>query len=135
MRVTRFCGKERLPGTTRRWARLALVAGFTGQLEVYGYGTVGEPGREHRRSQRTGEEGGVILADFEPGTIRVWLPCACAAAEFDQDDLIRDNDHPLASFAHELGHHRQHTRGKGRHGPHAEAAAERYGRMLLKRVS
>ena len=75
---------------------------------------------------------GTVLADYEPGLIRVWVPCACQAADFDPDQLAADRDDPLSSFAHELGHHVQHRR---RRVYWNEAVAERYGRLLLRELS
>lgn len=134
MRIVKFCGREKMPGTERRWRRLARVAGFTGTLRLYGYGVAGQPGQQQRRAMRTGDMG-VNLATHSPGEICVWLPCSCAAAEFDGDDLTEWRCDPLTAFAHELGHDRQHQRDRLRHGSHAEASAERYGRRLLRFVS
>ena len=129
MRVIRYCGRERLPGGERIWRRLALRAGFAGTLCVFGYGVGGRPGGEQRKAERTGELGGIGLADYEPGLIRVWLPCACQAADLDPDQLAAEGSDPLSSFAHELGHHVQHRR---RGAYWNEAVAERYGRLLLR---
>jgi hypothetical protein len=128
----RFCGRERLPGGARLWQRLARRADFRGLLLVFGYGVGGRPGDAQRKAERTGELSGLILADYEPGLIRVWVPCTCQAAEFDPDQLRDDGDDPLSSFAHELGHHVQYAR---RRSYHNEAVAERYGRLLLRELS
>jgi hypothetical protein len=72
---------------------------------------------------------GMVLADYEPGLIRVWVPCTCQAAEFDQEELVDNHEDPLASFAHELGHHVQYAK---RRTYFNEAVAERYGRLLLR---
>lgn len=129
MRIWRYCGRERLPGGARLWLRLAHRAGFKGTLVVYGYGVGGHPGRAQRKAERTGVHYGMALADFEPGLIRVWVPCTCQAAEFDTDQLAEMHEDPIASFAHELGHHVQHRR---RGAYFNEAVAERYGRFLLR---
>jgi hypothetical protein len=129
MRIVRYCGRERLPGGARFWQRLARRAGFTGTLVVYGYGVGGRPGGAQRKAERTGELGGMVLADYEPGLIRVWLPCTCQAADPDVDQLVEEREDPLSSFAHELGHHVQHRR---RRAYLNEAVAERYGRLLLR---
>ena len=131
MRVARYCGRERLPGGTRLWERLARRARFDGVLLVFGYGVGGRPGDGQRIAERTGEFTGVVLADYEPGMIRVWVPCTCQAAEFDPDQLREDREDPLSSFAHELGHHVQYVR---RRSYHDEAVAERYGRLLLREL-
>lgn len=131
MEIVKHCGRERLPGGERLWRRLARTSGFTGRLQVFGYGVTGRPGLEHRHAMRTGVERGVTLADYGQNMIRVWLPCVCAAAEFDQDQLA-PHERPLGAFAHELGHHAIRQRGK-KMLPHIEeAVAERYGRMLLR---
>jgi hypothetical protein len=131
VRIVRYCGRERLPGGAALWRRLARRAGFDGLLAVYGYGVGGRPGDAQRTAERTGELSGTVLADYEPGLIRVWLPCTCQAAEFDVDQLASDREDPLASFAHELGHHVQFRR---RGAYHNESVAERYGRLLLQDV-
>jgi len=131
MRIVRYCGRERLPGGARLWRRLARRARFDGVLLVFGYGVGGRPGDEQRKAERTGELSGMVLADYEPGVIRVWVPCTCQAAEFDADQLREDGDDPLASFAHELGHHREWIR---RREYHNEAVAERYGRLLRREI-
>jgi hypothetical protein len=131
VRVVRFCGRERLPGGQRLWRRLARRAGFAGTLALYGYGVGGRPGHAQRKAERTGEFTGMVLADYEPGLIRVWLPCACQAADFDTDQLKEDREDPVSSFAHELGHHVQHRR---RRRFQNEAVAERYGRLLLREL-
>lgn len=113
----------------RLWQRLARRAGFRGTLAVYGYGVGGRPGGAQRKAERTGVQDGMVLADYEPGLIRVWLPCMCQAADFDVEDLVDDHEDPLASFAHELGHHVQYAR---RRTYFNEAVAERYGRLLLR---
>jgi len=61
------------------------------------------------------------------GCITEW--CSCQAAEFDQEELVDNHEDPLASFAHELGHHVQYAR---RRTYFNEAVAERYGRLLLR---
>lgn len=129
MRVLRYCGRERLPGGIRLWQRLARRAGFYGTLVAYGYGVGGRPGGDHRKAERTGVQDGMVLADYEPGLIRVWVSCTCQAAEFDPDQLADDHEDPLSSFAHELGHHAQYLR-RGVYPD--EAVAERYGRLLLR---
>jgi hypothetical protein len=129
MRILRYCGRERLPGSARFWQRLARRAGFRGTLAVYGYGVGGRPGGAQRKAERTGEQDGVVLADYEPGLIRVWLPCTCQAADLDTDQLAEDREDALSSFAHELGHHVQYAR---RRTYFNEAVAERYGRLLLR---
>jgi hypothetical protein len=96
---------------------------------VYGYGVGGRPGGAQRKAERTGVQDGMVLADYEPGLIRVWVPCTCQAAEFDPEELAADHEDPLASFAHELGHHVQYAR---RRTYFNEAVAERYGRLLLR---
>jgi hypothetical protein len=108
---------------------MAGRAGFRGTLAVYGYGVGGRPGGAQRKAERTGVQDGVPLADYEPGLIRVWLPCTCQAADFDVDQLAEHHEDPLASFAHELGHHVQYTL---RRSYFNEAVAERYGRLLLR---
>jgi hypothetical protein len=113
----------------RLWLRLARRAGFEGMLAVYGYGVGGRPGGAQRKAERTGVQDGMVLADYEPGLIRVWVPCTCQAADFDVDDMVDDHEDPLASFAHELGHHVQYTR---RRTYFNEGVAERYGRLLLR---
>lgn len=129
MRIARYCGRERLPGGARLWQRLARRAGFHGTLAVYGYGVGGRPGGDQRKAERTGEQLGMALADYEPGLIRIWLPCTCQAADLDVDQLAEDREDPLSSFAHELGHHVQRRR-QGSY--FNEAVAERYGRLLLR---
>lgn len=129
MEIVRYCGRERLPGGTRLWRRLARKSGFTGRLEVFGYGVLGLPGSQHRRAMRTGIERGVTLADYGQNLIRVWLPCTCAAAEF---DVLAPHEEPLGTFAHELGHHVIHQRGRLMLPHIEEAVAERYGRLLLR---
>jgi hypothetical protein len=131
MRIARYCGRERLPGGARLWQRLARRAGFDGALLVFGYGVGGRPGDAQRKAERTGEPTGMVLADYEPGLIRVWVPCSCQAADPDVDQLRDDREDPLSSFAHELGHHRQWIR---RRAYHNEAVAERYGRLLLQEL-
>src|SRR5256885_12804554 len=74
MRISRYCGKERLPGSARFWQRLARRAGFKGTLALYGYGVGGRPGGAQRKAERTGVQHGMVLADYEPGLIRVWVP-------------------------------------------------------------
>ena len=69
------------------WRRLARRARFDGVLLVFGYGVGGRPGDEQRKAERTGELSGTVLADYEPGVIRVWVPCTCQAAEFDAKRL------------------------------------------------
>lgn len=129
MQIVRYCGRERLPGGTRLWRRLARKSGFTGRLEVYGYGVRGAPGMEHRRAMRTGVEKGVTLADYGHNLIRVWLPCVCAAAEF---EFAQYDGDVLSRFGHELGHHVIHQRGRPMLPHIEEAVAERYGRLLLR---
>jgi hypothetical protein len=129
MRISRYCGHERLPGGARLWERLARRAGFKGTLVAYGYGVGGRPGGAQRKAERTGVHYGMVLADYEPGLIRVWVPCTCQAAEFDRDQLVDDREDPLSSFAHELGHHVQYAK---RRTYFNEAVAERYGRLLLR---
>ena len=131
MDVFRFCGHERLPGGVRLWRRLARRAGFTGVLIVFGYGVGGRPGGSQRKAERTGDTSGMVLADYEPGLIRVWVPCTCQAADFDVEQLSDTHEDPLSSFAHELGHHVQHSR---RRSYFNEAVAERYGRLLLREL-
>lgn len=135
MIVKRYCGHERLPGGERRWRRLAKASAFAGRLEVYGYGVAGAPGRAQRAAMRTGEEGGVVVADYGDNIIRVWLPCRCAAAEFDMDALGVEQKDPLTNFAHELGHHVIKLRGRRLMPSIEEAVAERFGRRLLRRVA
>ncbi|HEV8573111.1 MAG TPA: hypothetical protein VGR43_00235 [Dehalococcoidia bacterium] len=131
MKIKKYCGRERLPGGERRWRRLAKAAGFDGTLQVFGWGVRGEPGREQRAAYR--KERGATIADYEPGLIRVWLQCECAATDFyDEDELT--SQYVLAAFAHELGHHRQYLLSRERWTPQADAVAERYGRALLGRV-
>lgn len=131
MLISRFCGHERLPGGARRWKRLARRAKFTGTLRVFGYGVHGAPGKAQRRAERDSKYFGVTLADFQPNLIRVWLKCSCQAVE-ELPTLAEDlGDDPLASFAHELGHHMLHVRGRNWYN---EAAAERFGRLLLAHV-
>ena len=113
----------------RLWQRLARRAGFRGTVAVYGYGVGGRPGGAQRKAERTGVQDGMVLADYEPGLIRVWVPCTCQAADFDVDQLHEAHEDPLASFAHELGHHVQYAR---RRTYFNEAVAERYGRLLLR---
>lgn len=127
MELVKYCGRERLPGGERRWRRLARAVGFTGRVQVFGYGVGGGPGAQQRRAGVTGQGKGITLADFEPGLIRVWLPCSCAVVKFTSQKQF---DYPLPSFAHELGHHIQHNRRRANH----EAVAERYGRLLLAHV-
>src|SRR2546428_5273152 len=79
MRLIRYCDRERLPGGARLWQRLARRAGFRGTLAVYGYGVGGRPGGAQRKAERTGVPDGVVLADYEPRLIRVWLPRTCQA--------------------------------------------------------
>jgi hypothetical protein len=129
MRLSRYCGRERLTGGMRLWERLARRAGFRGTVAVYGYGVGGRPGGAQRKAERTGVHYGMVLADYEPGLIRVWVPCTCQAAEFDQEELVDNHEDPLASFAHELGHHVQYAK---RRTYFNEAVAERYGRLLLR---
>ena len=131
MKVVRFCGRERLPGGVRLWRRVARRAAFSGVLAVYGYGVGGRPGGSQRKAERTGELPGTVLADYEPGLIRMWLPCTCQAAELDVDQLAENREDPLSSFAHELGHHVQYRR---RRTYFNEAVAERYGRLLLREL-
>jgi len=131
MRIARYCGRERLPGGVRLWRRLARRAAFDGILAVYGYGVGGRPGGSQRKAERTGELPGTVLADYEPGLIRVWVPCTCQAAEFDADQLLEAREDPLSSFTHELGHHVQYVR---RRAYFNEAVAERYGRLLLREM-
>ena len=99
---------------------------------MFGYGVGGRPGGTQRKAERTGVLADMVLADYEPGLIRVWLPCTCQAAEFDTDQLAESHEDPLASFAHELGHHRQYAR---RRTYFNEAVAERYGRLLLRELA
>src|SRR5438552_1533749 len=106
MRIVRYCGRERLPGGARLWRRLARRARFDGVLLVFGYGVGGRPGDEQRKAERTGELSGMVLADYEPGAIRVWVPCTCQAAEFDADQLREDAD--------DLAHRGRRGRGEGR---------------------
>jgi len=113
----------------RLWERLARRAGFRGTVAVYGYGVGGRPGGAQRKAERTGVQDGMVLADYEPGLIRVWVPCTCQAADFDVEELGEVHEDPLASFAHELGHHVQYAR---RRTYFNEAVAERYGRLLLR---
>lgn len=137
MRIIRHC-RERLPGGTRRWRRLARAADFHGALRVYGYGTVGRPAIQHRRAARTGELGGFVLGDYtnNRNLIRVWVRSPCAPVT---PTITAPHDDPLSVFAHELGHHRQHAAGK-RYGRSKraraayEAVAERYGRWLLRAI-
>ena len=133
--IRRFCGHERLPRGERYWRRLAAAVRFSGTLYVYGYGVGGRPGVEQRRCYRTGDADWT-MGDYGPGEIRVWLPCSCAAVEFDPDlDLAVPHDLPLTVYAHELGHHVQRTRSKGYLTDAAEeAVASRYGRWLLRSV-
>lgn len=135
MIVKRYCGHERLPGGERRWRRLARAAGFSGSVELYGYGVAGKPGREQRAAMRTGVESGVVVADYGDNIIRVWLTCRCAAAEFDTDRLAYEQKDPLTNFAHELGHHVVKARGRKMLPWVEEAVAERYGRRLLRRIA
>ena len=129
MKLSRYCGRERLPGGRRLWQRLARRAAYRGTVAVYGYGVGGRPGGTQRKAERTGVQDGMVLADYEPGLIRVWVPCTCQAADFDVDQLAEDHEDPVASFAHELGHHVQYAR---RRTYFNEAVAERYGRLLLR---
>ena len=131
MRIVRCCGRERLPGGARLWQRAARHAGFAGTLAVYGYGVGGRPGDSQRKAERTGVLPGMVLADYEPGLIRVWVPCTCQAADLDSDQLAESHEDPLSSFAHELGHHLQYAR---RRTYFNEAVAERYGRLLLRKL-
>src|SRR5947207_13895201 len=103
MRLSRYCGRERLPGGRRLWQRLARRAGYRGTVAVYGYGVGGRPGGTQRKAERTGVQDGMVLADYEPGLIRVWLPCTCQAADFDVDQLAQYHEEPLASFEPGLG--------------------------------
>jgi len=131
MRIKRYCGRERLPGGERRWRRLARAAGFDGTLQVFGWGVRGEPGRLQRSAYR--KSAGATVADYEPGLIRVWLDCACAATDFyDEDELT--SQYVLEAFAHELAHHRQYLLSRERFSPQADAVAERWGRKLLRSV-
>jgi hypothetical protein len=132
VRIVRYCGRERLPGGARLWVRVARRAGFDGALAVYGYGVGGRPGGTQRKAERTGDLSGMVLADYEPGLIRVWLPCTCQAADFDVDQLADSLEDPLSSFAHELGHHVQYAR---RRTYFNEGVAERYGRLLLRELA
>lgn len=111
---------------------MARRAGFTGRLEVYGYGVGGMPGVQQRRAMWTGIERGVTLADYGHNLIRVWLPCVCAAAEFEFKQYDGD---VLSRFGHELGHHVIYQRGRKMLPYVEEAIAERYGRALLRGVS
>src|SRR5213595_2211226 len=95
MRLSRYCGRERLPGGRRLWQRLARRAGYRGTFAVYGYGVGGRPGGTQRKAERTGVQDGMVLADYEPGLIRVWLPCTCQAADFDEAGLVIGEHHPV----------------------------------------
>lgn len=132
MEIRRYCGKERLSRSERLWRRLARTVGFSGTLEVFGYGVKGQPGAQQRREMRGLHEGLITYADYGPGLIRVWMPCACAAAEFDRDILEAKWADPLAAFAHELGHFVIEKRGKKYLPWVEERVAERYGRWLLR---
>ena len=123
MYIKRYCGHERLQGSERLWRRLARKAGFEGRLEVFGYGVKGQPGAQQRRETRGVQDGLTTFADYETGLIRVWLPCSCAAAEF--DDLEARKVSPLSAFAHELGHFVVEKRGKKYLPQIEEALAER----------
>lgn len=129
MRIQKFCGRERLPGGARLWHRLARKARFDGVVKVYGYGVAGQPGQQHRAAMRTGNVGGMVIARWWDKTIEVWLPCKCAAAEFDDADLAAGED-PLSAYAHELGHFA--LRGKARQPWVEEAVATKYGKRLLR---
>ena len=111
--------------------RLARAAGYTGILRVQGWGVGGVPGREQRAAYTT--EQAATVGDFEPGLIRVWLPCSCSATEF-YEGLGSVSTYVLEVFAHELGHYRQHLRGREMWTPQSEAAATRYGCRLLRAV-
>lgn len=138
VRILKYCGKERLPGGERRWRKLAETASFDGSISVFGYGTGGLPGQQQCRAYITqGSAFGATLGDWQPGKIRVWLPCSgCAAVEFDPDlELAEGHDEPLTVFAHELGHERQWQLDRGYETVGIdEAVASRYGRWLLRKV-
>src|SRR3989442_15260545 len=99
MRISRYCGAERLPGGARFWQRLARRAGFKGTLAVYGYGVGGRPGGAQRKAQRTGVQDGIVLADYEPGLIRAWVPCTWQAADLDADPPRREPGDSVSGFA------------------------------------
>jgi len=95
---------------------------------VYGYGVGGRPGGTQRKAERTGVQDGMVLADYEPGLIRVWLPCTCQAAEAAFDETVIESAakfiaHAVRRFAERLGPHG---------GGWKRAVAERYGRLLLR---
>lgn len=128
MKVVRHCS-ERLPGGLRRWRRLARRAGFTGTLEVYGYGVHGSPARMQLRVNRK-DEGEATVADYGGNHIRVWLRAACSPVP------MTFTTKPLFAFAHELGHHRQEVRGVRRTMSHKkkERDADLYASRILREI-
>src|SRR5207249_2387559 len=66
MRLSRYCGRERLPGGRRLWQRLARRAGYRGTVAVYGYGVGGRPGGTQRKAERTGVQDACVKVT--PGT-------------------------------------------------------------------
>lgn len=130
MKIQKSCGYERLPSGERLWQKMAKSVGFSGTLELYGYGVTGRPGAEQRRASRTGNMEGMTLADYGDNMIRVWIPCRCAVVTFDSTPQIGDD--PLSCFAHELGHHVIKRKGH-KMMPHVEeSVAERFGRALVR---
>ena len=128
MEVVRHCS-ERRPGGLRRWRRLARRAGFTGVLEVYGYGVHGGPAKMQLRVVRK-DDGRATVADYGGNHIRVWVNAPCSP------ERMSFTTKPLFAFAHELGHHRQEMRGVRLQMSveQKERSADRYARRLLRQV-
>ncbi|HEV8575364.1 MAG TPA: hypothetical protein VGR43_11725 [Dehalococcoidia bacterium] len=131
MKIVRYCGKERLPGGTRLWRRLARLVGFKGTLELYGYGIGGKPGRAQLHAYLHGERSAVTIGDYGKNQIRVWVRCSCSPV----DSAEQYEPEPLHVFAHELGHYIQDLRHKTyKTKAIDEAVAERYGRWLRSKL-
>lgn len=136
MDIHRHC-TERLPHGERQWRRAARMSKFDGKLVIVGLGHY-EWNRRELKSRRRKDQG-VTRGSYSSNEITVFInnaPCA-----------VRDPKAPcpFETFCHELGHHRQYLRGerlgvgvsaslKEWRANHAEQAADRYGRMLRKKV-
>lgn len=123
MRVVRHC-RERLPGGERLWRHLAKKAGFTGTLEVIGYGVGTTEEAKGHRKYAGDMKAKITLGYFisNKNKIRVFLPAPCTDIT-DSVSVV-----PLFTFAHELGHyvaHRDET-------PNTERRADNYARKALR---
>lgn len=102
MKIVRHC-RERLPGTERLWRRLAKKAGFSGTLEVIGYGVGNtKEAKLHRKNIGTSKKITLAYIVYDENRIRVFSNGPCTPMV--HTTKAKANWPPIASFAHELGH-------------------------------